>query len=97
MSFTPIIAQEFRVDALAIIADSQPYPPFVIVDFHFNLLRVRVTECVAHGFPGNSVDLVAKNRMQIARRALQLNIKFRLVRPAVGRREFSAKRFNRQC
>jgi hypothetical protein len=43
MSFGPVIAYEFRVDTLAVIAYPHPVLPLVIANFHFDALRVGVT------------------------------------------------------
>src|SRR5262249_32653729 len=55
VSSAPVSAQNLRVNALSVVAHSQPELPPVIADFHFNPPRTCVAEGIAHGFAGNAV------------------------------------------
>ena len=67
MSDTPLCSQKVRVDALAIIPDPLSKLPLVIAQFHFNLLRLGMSECIAQGLARDLVDFVTHDRVQSAR------------------------------
>ena len=73
MALAPTQAQHLGVDALAVVAHAQAQAALVVAQLHFDLLRLRVPERVAQGLAGNAEDLVAHDRMQVARRALHLD------------------------
>jgi len=69
----PFSVEHAWVNALAIVSDSQPKPPFVIVDFHFDELRLRVPACISQGLGCNSLDFVSQKRIQVSWRAFHLD------------------------
>src|SRR5262249_34068000 len=56
--------EDLRVDALSIVAESQPKLPFVVMDIHFDMPRAGVAECVAQRLARNPVDFVPYDRRQ---------------------------------
>src|SRR5262249_29003749 len=63
-------AQVLRVDAPAVVPDTHAKFACPIGDFRLDAIGLCVTERIAERFPRNAVDVVADNRMQVTRRAL---------------------------
>src|SRR5260370_32384762 len=70
---TSLCRQERAVDALAIVSDPQSKLSLIIAEFHFDLFRLGMSECIAQGLARDPVDLVTHNRVQIPRRAFHLH------------------------
>ncbi len=85
------VFQMLRVNALPVVPHPQPELSFVIVDFHFHPLRIRVLEGIAHGLACNAVDLVSRDRMQVPRRAFHLHIKLGAIGVRLTAPEFFAQ------
>jgi hypothetical protein len=64
-----MLAKNLRVNPLSVVPDTQPKLSCVIVDFHFDLSRLCVAECIAQGLACNPVDFVPQNWMEVSRRA----------------------------
>ena len=58
-----------RIDALSIVSKPHAKLACTVGDFRFDVIGVCVTEGVAQRFARNAVDVVADDRMQVARRA----------------------------
>ena len=85
--------QELRVDALSIIPDAQPKKAFAIGDLGFDFACLCVAERISQRFARNAVDVVAKDWMQVPRRALYRNAKRRRAASAItGAAEFFTQR-----
>src|SRR5580704_17648876 len=68
-------AKNLRVNPLSVVSDPQSKMSCVIVDFHFDLSRLCVSECIAQGLACNPVDFVPQNRMEVSRRAFHRHTK----------------------
>src|SRR5712671_1470225 len=85
-----------RVNALSVISDPQPKLPFVIPDFHFDPLRLRVLEGIAHRFSCDPVDFISEDWMEIPRGSFNLHAKLGCIRVCFTGREFLTQSINRQ-
>ena len=56
--------QDLLIHAVSIIPHPQSKPPLVIMNFHFDPLRVRVPKCIAQRLCRNSIDFVADQRSE---------------------------------
>src|SRR6267154_914861 len=74
MARTALGGEEVRVDTLAIVSDPQSNVSRVIAEFHFDLFRLGVSECIAQGLASDPVELVTHDRAQVPRRALHLHM-----------------------
>src|SRR5262249_9170261 len=70
-------AQVFRLDALAVVADPQPKLAGAIGDLRLDAFRLRVPEGIAERLAGNAMDVLADNRVQVARRTFDRHPKQR--------------------
>src|ERR1700677_2130111 len=77
------VLKNFRVDSFSVVANPQPEFLPVVPDFHFDVLRARVEECVAQSLDRDSVDFVADDRSQASRRALDVDMNIRTCRLAM--------------
>ena len=75
--------QVLRIDALSIVPDAHADLPCAIRDLRFDVTGLCVPERIAQRLARNAVDVVAQDRMQVARRALD--------RHAEGRRSSSRR------
>src|SRR5215468_660185 len=82
--FAPISTQGHRVDAFTVITYEHPKSPFVIADFHFDPLRICVTESIAQPLRSNPVNLVPKSGVELPWRAFHLHMKRGGVAAGVG-------------
>src|SRR5262245_11209708 len=73
-----------RIDALPVVANAQPQFTRTIRDCRLDSIGLRVLEQVAQPFPRNAVDIVAYERMQVARGALHRHPKHHRARLAVS-------------
>src|SRR5215472_2733196 len=74
VSFTPTLAQDFRVDALAVVPHAEPESTLIVSKLDFDLLRRRVPEGIVQRFARDAEDFVTHDRMQCPRRALNLDL-----------------------
>jgi len=88
VSGAPVSAENRWVDALSVIPNPHSKLPFVIPDFHFDLSRVCVLECIADSLGGNAVDFVSENRMKVSRCAFHRHAKYGGILAGLGSREF---------
>src|SRR6202167_5389822 len=70
-----LLAKNLRVNPLSVVPDTQPKLSCVVVDFHFDLSRVCVAECIAQGLACNPVNFVPQNRMEVSRRTFHCHTK----------------------
>jgi len=85
-----ILAKNLRVNPLSVVPDSQPKLSCVIVDFHFDLSRLCVAECIAQDLARNPVDFVPQNWMEVSRRAFYCHTEKGGIRDrSIGREFFS--------
>src|SRR5690348_14267049 len=68
MSGAPISTQNLRIDALAVVANTQSKLPPVIADFQFDASRACMAECIAQRFASDTVDFVAATASRRSRR-----------------------------
>ncbi len=66
--------QELRVNTLSIVPDAQPKKTCAVGDLGFNFTRPCVAERISQSLARNAVNVVAENRMQVARCALYGNV-----------------------
>ena len=71
---TPLRRQERRLDTLAIVSDPQSKLLLIIAEFHFDLLRLSMSECISQGLTRYPIDIVAHDRVQVPRRAFHLDM-----------------------
>src|SRR3984885_7775305 len=64
-----LLAENLRVNPFSVVPDPQPKLSCIIVDFHFDLSRLCVVECIAQGLACNPIDFVPQNWMEVSRRA----------------------------
>src|ERR1700677_3304020 len=85
-----ILTKNLRVNPFSVVPDPQPKLLCVIVDFHFDLSRLCVAECIAQGLAGNPVDFVPQNWMEVSRRAFYCHTEKGGIRDrSIGREFFS--------
>ncbi len=72
MSGAPICSKNFGINPFSVIPNTQPKLPVVIVDFNFDLLRLRMPKCIPQRLACNPINFVPMDRMEILRCALQL-------------------------
>src|SRR5262249_44808141 len=66
----PFCIQVLRVDALSIVPDAQAELTYSVRDLRFDVIGPRVKVRIAQRLARNAVHLLAKDRMQVPRRAL---------------------------
>src|SRR6266478_6223982 len=67
VSGAPASIQDGRINALAVVPDSQPKLPLVVTNFHSDPLRVGVSERIAQRLAGNPIDFAPQQRSEVAR------------------------------
>src|SRR5438876_3774952 len=67
--------EELRINALAIIPDTQPKKTFAVCDLRFDFTCLRMAERIAQRLARNAVNVVPEDGMQVARCALYGNEK----------------------
>ena len=76
VSLQPLVGEHLRIDPLAIVAHAQSELLVVVADLDLDSPGLRMPEGVAQGFRRDLVDLVADDRMQIPRLALDGDAEF---------------------
>jgi hypothetical protein len=62
---TPLCRQERRIDPFAIVSDPQSKLSLIIPEFHFDLLRLGMSECIAQCRARDPLDLATHYRVQV--------------------------------
>src|SRR5262249_9393201 len=65
-----LVFENLRIDSLAVVAHAHLQLRVVVPNFDFDVTRVRVAKRIAQRLAGDAVDVVAEDRMQRPRRAL---------------------------
>src|SRR5271169_3167756 len=95
MSRASFITKNLGANAPPVIANSQLQLTLFVLYIHFDVLCLRVVEGIAQSLSGNPIDIVAQDRIEVTRRALDGNIEERVMR-CLCRRKFLTESVNRK-
>src|SRR5271167_2501381 len=96
MSRASFITKNLGANAPPVIANSQLQLTLVVLYIHFDVLCLRVVEGIAQSLSGNPIDIVAQDRIEVTRRALDGNIEERVILRCLCRRKFLTESVNRK-